>query len=52
MSRNDTRIAVRWWEYIVWLLVTIPLLLIGAVLWVFSLVVRLVRPVGKRRRDD
>ena len=52
MSRSDSRAVFAWWEYVVWVLVTVSLLLIGVVLWIFGLVFRLARSYGKRRADD
>ncbi len=51
MSSSDTGMRVRLWEYPVWLLVTVPLLLIGIVLWIFGRLFGLVSMIGKRRTD-
>jgi len=51
MSSSEAGVRIQPWEYLIWLLVTIPLLLIGAVLWIFGLLFRLVGILGKRRID-
>jgi hypothetical protein len=38
-----------WWEYVVYVLVTIPLLVIGAVLWLFGIILRLTVLIKRRR---
>ncbi len=51
MSRTDDGPSFKPWEYVVYVLVTIPLLLIGAVLWLFGLILRLVVLFRKRESN-
>ena len=48
MSRADLGTRTPFWEYLVYVLVTVPLLLVGVVLWLGSLFVRLMNLLRKR----
>jgi len=51
MNKPEAKSPFQPWEYVVYVLVTIPLLLMGAVLWLFGLVLRLIVLFRKRRID-
>jgi|GEM_PF-6519711 len=51
MNKPETKSPFKPWEYVVYVLVTIPLLLMGAVFWLFGLVLRLMVLFRKRRID-
>jgi hypothetical protein len=52
MSRDDGRTGFAWWEYVVYVAVTIPLLLIGLVLWLFGLLFKAAALVRGQKTDD
>jgi hypothetical protein len=51
MNKPEAESPFKPWEYVVYVLVTIPLLLMGAAFWLFGLVLRLI-VLFKRRRID
>jgi hypothetical protein len=48
MSKSDSGTTTPPWEYLVYVLVTIPLLLVGVVLWAGSLFIRVAGLIRKR----
>ena len=48
MNRADEKPSVQFWEYPWYVLVTVGLLLIGAVLWLFGIILRLILLFRKR----
>jgi len=51
MNKSDSGTTTPPWEYLVYVLVTIPLLLVGVVLWLGSLCVRFFAMFRKRSGD-
>jgi hypothetical protein len=52
MNRDDGRAGFAWWEYVVYGAVTLPLLLVGLVLWSFGLFFKAATLGRKRKTDD
>ena len=49
MSSNPQKPRFAWWEYVLYVLVTVPLLLVGLVLWLGGMILRLVVLITKRK---
>ena len=49
MNAEPSKPRAAWWEYVVYVLVTVPLLAVGLVLWLGGLVLRLVVLIKKRK---
>jgi hypothetical protein len=49
MNTSNTRATFGWWEYVVYVAVTVPLLLIGLVLWFLGLLFKAATLMRRRQ---